>query len=84
MNLGSDNITITSIKVDNVDSMEKAEKKIQRLQELTKNNFHNFIFYACASCGSFDLWVSSTYDFEEADKENALLEVFSFALMALV
>ena len=75
---------MTHIFIDNVGSREEAQRKIDKLQALTKNNFHNFTFHICAAYGSFDIMVGSEYNFSEQDKEKALLEAFSFALMALV
>jgi hypothetical protein len=72
---------MTQIKIYNTGSEFAAKAKINKIAPIVKNNFHNFTFIVCPAYGSFDLYVCSEYDFEEEDKEKALLEAFNFALM---
>lgn len=75
---------ITSVKIDNVSSREAGEKKAAKLKEITKGNYHNFEFIVCPVGGSFDVLVTTQYDFEEEDKEKALLEILVFILASQI
>ena len=74
---------MTIIKIDNTSNREMAENKIKKLKnmEWVKNNYHNFEFLICPAGGSFDIYISSDYEFEN-NAEFELLDSFTSALIA--
>lgn len=74
---------MTSIKISNTSNREMAEQKIEKLKSMkwVKNNYHNFEFLICPAGGSFDIYVSSDYEFENNAKFE-LLDSFTSALIA--
>lgn len=79
---------ITSITIDNVFSREAGEEKVAKLQQITKNNFHNFQYGVCPIGGSFDIVVTSDYEFTdengrvlfEGDAQKEMLQTFVYIL----
>jgi hypothetical protein len=78
----------TSITIDNVFSREEGERKAAKLAEITKNSFYNFEFGVCPIGGSFDIVVTTQYEFTDdnnrplfqGDAEKELLQTFVFIL----
>lgn len=79
---------ITTITIDNVFNKADGERKVARLKEITKNNFHNFTYGLCPIRGSFDIVVSSDYEFTDendrvlfqGDAEKEMLQTFVYIL----
>lgn len=79
---------ITTITIDNVFKREDGERKIARLKEITKNNYHNFEYGVCPIGGSFDIVVTSNYEFTDendrvlfqGDAEKEMLQTFVYIL----
>lgn len=71
------NKKITMITIGNVGNKAEGEKKVAKLQEITKNNFENFTYGVCPIGGSFDIVVSSDYQYED---EKEMLQSFVFLL----
>lgn len=74
----------TMITIDNVFSREDGERKVNKLKEITKNNYHNFEYGVCPIGGSFDITVTSNYEFESNDPQKEMMEVFLFILASRI
>jgi len=75
-----------TIVIDNVLKREEAERKIDVLTKMTENNFHNFRYEYGPIGGSFNIYLSSDYDFDTDDvsPEMQMLTAFNFAIVSKI
>ena len=79
---------ITTITIDNVFNKADGERKVAKLQEITKQHFYNFTYGVCPMRGSFDIVVSSDYEFTDendrvlfqGDAEKEMHQTFVYIL----
>ena len=74
------------LTIDNEIKKESAERKIAVLKAMTMGNYHDFKFTYGPIGGSFNIYLSSDYDFDAEECEGSspemkLLEAFNFAIL---
>lgn len=64
----------TAIRIGNSGSREAAGETVEKMQRITAGNYHNFNYHVCPVGGSFDIIVTSDYEFEDHESGRALYE----------
>ena len=72
----------TTIKIANEFTKDKAYKKAAKLGSMTLTSYYQFTYHVCPAGGSFDIMLSSPYEFESEDAEKEMLQAFNFILVS--
>ena len=74
----------TTVKIGNEFRKEAAYAKAAKLGSLTLTSYHKFTYHVCPAGGSFDILLSSPYEFESEDPEKEMILVFNSILVSQI